>query len=230
MAKRRWTGKGKAAKAKPQLLNLHIEGTEELQKKLDKLESKIAKKIIRKAVGKGLTPIRKAARGMVAGRRRTGMLHRSLATRVKVYRSGAVWGGVGTDVQKSAEFPRYGKVVPSNYAHLVELGTKPHSLKTRVDTKMIRRGMGIFPSLAAAIMKRAGQDPGVMTARYRDIARRQARDYLYRRDKLKGFRTHPGSRPYPFLNPAMQQQKASALQIIAAELRAGIEAAAKGAG
>jgi HK97 gp10 family phage protein len=99
-----------------------LEGDVRLRRKLERLETKSQKKIVRPAVNAALTPINKAAKRKASVE--TGLLKKSIGKKVKTYRSGTVWGGVGprTGFKTQMEDGRFRN--PVKYAHLVELGTR----------------------------------------------------------------------------------------------------------
>jgi HK97 gp10 family phage protein len=159
--------------------------------------------------------------------RETGLLKASLGYKLKVYvrsnrfgstatgfkSAGTVVSVIGSRVEfKSAKRSKLtGKNAerkPAFYSHLVEKGTAPHSMATRVDMKAIRRGATPFNS--------AGD---------KSAARRAAVKYFHSRDKAKGKKVHPGAKPKPFLGPAFESQKSTAMNIIREEIRKGIASA-----
>ena len=97
---------------------LRLEGDKQLIKKLERLGSTIGRRVVRKAAGKSMTPMNKAAKREAPVV--TGLLKKSIGKKVKTYRKdGVVWVAVG---------PRTGflEVIdgvrkdPVKYAHLVE--------------------------------------------------------------------------------------------------------------
>lgn len=192
----------KVAGQHAKIINLEIQGVKELQRKLDALDKNVGKKIVRKALGKGIALIRKEAKAEERPRRRTGGLQRAIASKVKIYRRGATWAGVGVDAKKQFTDNAGRRYVPAKIAHLVEKGTRPHSILKGARTRIGRRysrAKSLANMIGAKLRWAAGKRP----------------------------QWHPGSRPYPWLNPAFLRTRERALAIIAAELRAGIEAMAK---
>lgn len=104
---------------------------------------------------------------------------------------------------------------PAKTAHLLEGGTAPHSLKTAVDMRIIRRGRNVFSYFAAKQEKLSK----VGLRKHRDTARRLAMAHFYRRDKAAGKAVHPGAAKKPFLAPALEASGAMANTIIANYLR-----------
>jgi HK97 gp10 family phage protein len=99
---------------------------------------KAANKIVKKAMGEAGKIILKEAKGGIP--RESGLLKKSMGRKVKVYRgSGAVVAIVGprTGFVQIVDVKGLGGIRhsvlrdPTKYAHLVEGGTKPHSLQKR---------------------------------------------------------------------------------------------------
>lgn len=109
-----------------------IEGGRELERALIKLADKVQRKIIKKAIRKPARSIVKMAKTLVP--RESGLLAASLGTKIKQFkRSGTIVGIMGPRTKFKAPkkvVARLGgsfeKRKPANYAHLIELGTKPH--------------------------------------------------------------------------------------------------------
>ncbi len=117
-------------------ISAKIEGVEELVKQLrQELPARMQTKILRKAIGDGCRVILKAAKQKVPVGE-TGLLKKSLGTKIKAYRTtGNVVGMVGPrtgskKTKKGKVRTALGKkfdaagVAPHLYAHLVEKGTK----------------------------------------------------------------------------------------------------------
>lgn len=94
---------------------------------LDKVSDRLRGKVLRKALTAGQKPLIAAARSRAP--KRTGLLRKSLGSKVKIYRTSNSFVAV-TGPRTSIQGEHKGKkVVPARYAHLVELGTKrasPH--------------------------------------------------------------------------------------------------------
>lgn len=103
-----------------------ITGLNEAIAKFEQLKRGTQNKYVRKAVRAGVGPQLKAARSAGSFRDDTGVLRRSLTTKIKTYGSGITSGVVGPRRQTIEAFSRTkGKTVkrnPNNYAHLVEFG------------------------------------------------------------------------------------------------------------
>lgn len=109
-------------------VRLGIVGDKELLKRLDVLEPKLRRRVLRTAVSKASRLVLREAKSLAPVR--TGALRRALAFKVKTYRSGVVVGVVGVDrkvvFQGRDRFGRPVKIWPVKYAHLVNSGAKPH--------------------------------------------------------------------------------------------------------
>lgn len=116
----------------PFTIKSKVEGAEGVLKALDGVEKKLRKKLIRKAVAAAGKVILSRAKQLVFTKSKT--LKKSLGRKVKVYSSGVAVVVVGPRVGFKKEVVRDGRTVlanPVKYAHLVELGTRPHRYKTR---------------------------------------------------------------------------------------------------
>ena len=92
---------------------------------LDGLDREVRKKIMGKAAWAAMTPVLKSAKARVTRNSdRTGMLANSLKRKRKSYGDGTfTWVGIGPDKSVVLLDTEFGKIVPSNYAHLIEFGT-----------------------------------------------------------------------------------------------------------
>ena len=99
-------------------------GTPELIAAIDKLSVAVRKRVARKAVSMALVPLNKAAKRNCP--KETGLLKKSLGKRIKTYRKGTLWGGVGPRTQIVGVGPDGRKRWPAAYAQIVESGTAPH--------------------------------------------------------------------------------------------------------
>lgn len=110
--------------------DLDVLGDKALLKKLARFSGGVQRRIVRRPLSAALTPINKAAKRFAPVR--TGALKKSIGKKVKMYRKGAVWGGVGPRVGEqyvvveqvtgAGGETRAKRNNPSNYAHLVEFG------------------------------------------------------------------------------------------------------------
>ena len=156
-----------------------------------------------------------------AGAVDTGMLARSIGVVVRVYPN-AKWMAAYVGPRSGFAFTTEtgSKHDPVKYAHLVEFGTKPHSLQNRVDMKSIRKGTTVFARLAQKDM----DDKGIYYRRDKiELARKYAREYLLRRDRNAGRRTHPGTAPKPFMRPTWDDMKQGLMDTFKEEIGPMIE-------
>lgn len=173
---------------------IQLEGVDPIIEALDKLGAITARRIVRPAVNKALTPINKAAKGKLrpGHGRDTGALRASIGKRVVFYkRTGTIWGGVGPRVEERY-WKRKGKETrrPAFYGHIVELGAAPHSL-----TEAHGRSKN----------RRANQRTSAAAARER------------------GSGLHPGVSKMPFLRPALDENTDKAFNILGRAVFAGID-------
>ena len=127
--------------------NVTADGFRDVARNLEKLKRNVQRKVTRGAVTKAMRPVAKSAKANAKKIKDTGLLSRSIGTRTKTYaRSGVVISIVGaregfrTRVKRKGwdnttvdlfRKKKDGNLVevwadPAKYAHLVELGTKPH--------------------------------------------------------------------------------------------------------
>jgi len=106
-----------------------VTGIAELQNKLGRIEDpKRNKAAIRSTVGAGATVIRKALRAEMRSHNRTGSAFDAINWKVKIYPSGNILAVIGVRRGHSGVYySRSGKkIVPANYWHLLNEGTRPH--------------------------------------------------------------------------------------------------------
>lgn len=104
---------------------LEVKGDAHLQKALQKLTERPLRGVLTKAMTAATSPIRKAMRESVPLEH--GWLKKSLGTRQRFYRrKQVVFAAVGPRNRPMIVEGR--KVNPVKYTHLVEFGTKPHSI------------------------------------------------------------------------------------------------------
>lgn len=134
-------------------LELKLFGDQATAKVFEQLPKAFQKRVLTTAARGGAAVIRRAARANLQanGTIRTGLLEQSISLRVKAYKSGTVWAGVGADKGTRGRTARGRNITPANYLHLVEFGTR-HSkarpfLRPAVDNN---RG-----PIQAAVLKRA---------------------------------------------------------------------------
>lgn len=132
----------------------------DLMSSLDGLKNAVKNRILKKAVNKGCKIILKAAKAKAP--RETGLLKKSLGSKVKVYRNtGVVVGIVGPRKgfrqevlrKKGRWFPAMVISDPIRYAHLVELGTSHSQAKPFLGPAVNDSSVAIRNAMAAEITK-----------------------------------------------------------------------------
>lgn len=104
-----------------------IDGIAEVTAFLDRIPKELGRGVTT-VVNAMLGPVSRQMKKFITPIKRSGLLRKSLIKTTRVYKSGVAWGGVGPDKQLSGT--HRGKTIrPRNYAHLVNLGTKPHTIK-----------------------------------------------------------------------------------------------------
>ena len=151
-----------------------IIGAEAAFGNLAELKKSARNKILRKAVTQATRLVLAGVKGYAKKIRDSGLLYRSLGSKVKTYSNGTVVGIVG---------PRkgFGQVVVSKtgkrekrdpifYAHLVERGTQAHQLGKGANIRSSRRSIGLshlHPGAKAQPFMRPGWDQSEAPARKR---------------------------------------------------------------
>jgi HK97 gp10 family phage protein len=103
---------------------VQIMGEAALLKKLKGLDRKVRTKIVRKAISEATKPVYKSMRARCP--KGQGHLRKSIARKVKVYRSGK--NTVGLVGPRFNYKGRQKGIEPNLYAHLVEFGTTAHEI------------------------------------------------------------------------------------------------------
>jgi len=102
-------------------MRVDLTGDKELIKTLKRLEAKTLRKVVRRATGLSMTPVKRDAKKRIHNR--TGALKRSISKKTKTYtNTRTVISLIGAKAGYKEMSNRYGKVVPANYEHLVEFG------------------------------------------------------------------------------------------------------------
>lgn len=146
-------------------VDIHIIGDKDLIKRLEFLTPSIRKKVLRPAVTAASRPIRQAAKASVPVR--FGALKKSIDLKAKSYKETAV-AIVGPKTGQSATgvnlFGQSGRIVPTQYAHLVEKGTKPHVIRTGRGRKVIWMHPGSPPTrfMQKALSSQATHASGIL--------------------------------------------------------------------
>jgi HK97 gp10 family phage protein len=106
-------------------MSFEVQGLKELDQKLVELGKKSARKVMRAAVRSAGSPILKAAKGLAKRIGDSGVLARSLKSKVKAY-GGTIVAIIGPDHFAVGTGSDGRRQVPTKIAHLVEFGTRPH--------------------------------------------------------------------------------------------------------
>ena len=130
------------------MISVQVLGIPQAIANFERLKFAVQNRVNRKSCRAGIAPMRSRARASSLFRDRTGLLRRSLFVIDKTERS--------TGGSKALLMPRRGvegtyrgkKVVPKNYAHVVEMGHRtavhPGTLRTTTDWVLVRKGKTIF--------------------------------------------------------------------------------------
>lgn len=134
------------------ILNVKVEGVDKAVQKLGLLRASHGRKIIRKAVRAGATPMVKAARQNALAIKDSGALAKNATSRQKT-KGDIVQARISfTNVARTG-VDRRGKTVtryPTRYAHLVELGHRiavnPFTRRSAANYVLKRRGRDFIPA------------------------------------------------------------------------------------
>lgn len=159
---------------------MSVLGIEQLRKKLGTLNAKLQKKITRKAIGKALTEEVKAIRAE-APKGKTGKLRKGIGKKLRI-KNGVVLAKAGVNVGKKRD-----KVAPHN--HLVALGTADRytgsrSRRTKTGRKSVATGnkkayRGKMPSndfVKRGAARAEGKALSAMTNTLRDEIQKAAKE------------------------------------------------------
>lgn len=146
-----------------------------LQAKLLTLGPRVERKVVGAAVTRAMGPVRNEARRILRKSKVTGTLAKSIGNKTKRYQSGVVVGMVGPrrgftieiqpprpdGLSPKAEL-RMRKHDPTKIFHLIEFGTKPHSITagTRTNAKAIANLNDPWRSGALMVTRRTVHHPG----------------------------------------------------------------------
>ncbi len=144
-----------------------MDGLKEAVAALDALEKSVRKKLLRKAAVAGGKIVMTDYKNAVRRREGGGLLARSIGHKTKAYQD-TVSDIVGARVGIEGTYKGV-KEVPVNIAHLVELGTRPHSLAR--DAKLARRGKADAGQESGARHPGAKAYPALIPARTRNAKR-----------------------------------------------------------
>lgn len=139
---------------------MQMQGIDEMSKNLAKLGTRVAARGPSTAVRAAGSVIIREMR--LRAPKETGSLKKSLGQKVKNYkRSGTVTSIIGA--RSKSYGTAKGKRNPAYYAHLVELGVKPHA--TGKKKSFYRRGTGMHPGHSAQPFMRPAWDSAAPRAR-----------------------------------------------------------------
>ncbi len=152
---------------------MEVQGLRDALAALDAVEKKVKTKLLRKAATAGGKIVLRAVKARVA--RKSGLLARAMGHKTKAYtNTGTVIDIVGPR-KGFAETTNGKKRDPAKYAHLVEDGTRPHSVASgsmlaRRGKADVGQGVGAMhpgakpkPFMAPARMANAAEVIGTMT-------------------------------------------------------------------
>lgn len=100
-------------------------------KALDGTEKKLRKKLMRKALTVGARIIKRQMKTLLAGNVRTGLLRKAIHVSIRSYEDGRVMVAIIGPRKDTVGEYKGRRIVPWRYAHLVDLGTKSHSIGAR---------------------------------------------------------------------------------------------------
>jgi HK97 gp10 family phage protein len=141
-------------------VKLQMHGIEEMTKNLEKIGTRVALRGPSRAVRAAGSVIIKEMRRRAP--KDTGSLQKSLGQKVKTYRRSKTTTSIVGARSKRYETAK-GKRNPAYYAHLVELGVKPH--KTGKVKARYFRGRGMHPGVEKSPFMRPGFDAAAPEAR-----------------------------------------------------------------
>lgn len=213
-----------------------ITGLKETQAALKSLPGKLQRRILRPAMDRATKPLYMTARKNAA--KDSGLLRKSITRKSVVYKSGTIVVVIGPDTKHRKEVVRKGSYSkkpqianPAKYAHLVEFGTRPHSLAK--DDTLQRTGPQEQQRQLRAVanIRRWGQmlaDPKTTAKSAEYLQKRIAKTKRYRtlakqERQSKGAQVHPGAAAKPFLRPAFDSTRAQVQSIFADEVRKNID-------
>ena len=188
-------GKGRRATGNTINFRVSLEGDKELIRKLKSLPDKVLKKVARPASRKAVKDIVKAAKRRV--RPISKLIAKSIGVKQKTYaKSGIVFTVIGP--RTGFQDPITGHD-PANTAHLVEFGTDAHVI-TLKDEKRAGRGVALRNILSNI------NNPRTETV-----------------EVFGTIVSHPGTQPFPFIRPAIDERKSQTVSKYSRELGKGID-------
>ena len=127
-----------------------IIGDKQLIANLNALAPKIKKKIMKPAMRKGAAAIAKRAKRKV--KKRSGMLQKSIKAKATKNGNGQVY----VDMKAAGEY-KGKRVVPKNYAHLVEFGTRTSAAHPFMRSALAEGKNEAFQATTAEAQKQFGK-------------------------------------------------------------------------
>lgn len=221
------------------MIRADIVGLTETLASLQAIAPKLRRKVLRPALSRATKPLVQAAKKFAA--RRSGLLAKSIKRKVRTYKNGGTLATIiGPDSNLRKEVTRqapWGPVqvtaVPAFYAHLVEFGTRPHSLAK--GDQLARTGPGAEQSArkrasriaAWSKLAREAKDAASASKYLARINTSLRRAQIARTEKQSNAQRHPGSAPKPFMRPALDTTRDTMRRILAEEVLKGLQKLAK---
>lgn len=112
-----------------------IEGMKEIAAFLDRIPRELGK-ASSQVVNAMLGPIARQMKRFVSPIKRSGLLRKGMTKKVRIYKSGTAWGAVGPDRNLVGMWNNR-RIRPSNYSHLVDGGTKPHTIRFKTRNRVM---------------------------------------------------------------------------------------------
>ncbi len=137
-------------------LDFQFFGVKEMEQVFRALPDRMQNNVISTAIRGGAAIVRNAAKSNLTsqGSVRTGLLRKSISTRVKNYKSdGTVYAAVGSRYDVVGTTPEGRRMRPANYAHLVEFGTVAARAKPYLRTALDNNRSAVFSAITAKARK-----------------------------------------------------------------------------
>lgn len=204
---------------------VHIQGMKETLHALRGVHRRAFEDAAAKIMGPSSRPVVADAKSMLAASRSidTGALRDSIGAIVKVKPNKRIMFSIIGPVDSGVEIK--GRR-PVKYAHLIELGVAPHSLKKGSGVSYRKARMNeAFRAEAERLSK--DKDGYAFEVDYRLNLRNIARKFMLWRDAKAGAAISKGFSPRPFMRPAWDKNKNGVLQEISHDIGALVERVAK---
>lgn len=193
-----------------------IEGLEQLTAELNKVDAKLRRSLLRKAVGAGNKILLKAAKANLR-KNRTGQLRRAMGRKIKVYRKSGVAVGMVGPRKGFKIVDAWGRPVdPVLYAHLKEKGRKAVQAGTQSRTRTI---LGV---LTVQGTKKTGKKALLIRTFKGRGGKRQG--------KLVFARSARAAPAEPFMQPALHSSRGAIRDAMAQVIRDGLASKASESG